>query len=301
MSPRSLLEAIGSDASSLHFRARFDGSELFLRDHALQGACMLPGAVTLEMAREAFVRSQGLGADTPLEFQEVMWIRPLIVDREPVDVRFRLAHRGPRTGAFAINVGRATMPHVGPDAVADAATLVCRGRVRASYEKPGLLDVSKLESCCQAGSITGDHCYSIFSRMRVAYGPTHRTLRELAWGTRPEGGRVVLATLEQREPGGHCTLNPGMLDGALQASVALTDLCSDQADASGPVIPEVPFSIRAAKIWGRLPARAFAYLEESIGMRAFGRTVDIQLCDESGKVCAQIFGLATRRMGLASP
>ena len=87
-----LLHRNTSDLYEQRFSTRFTGEEPFLSDHVVRGQRMLSGSAHLEMARAAVFQGVGEwpGERESLRLQQVSWMRPLIVEDEPVEVHMGL-------------------------------------------------------------------------------------------------------------------------------------------------------------------------------------------------------------------
>ncbi|WP_186178372.1 polyketide synthase dehydratase domain-containing protein, partial [Burkholderia gladioli] len=85
-------------------------------------------------------------------------------------------------------------------------------------------------------------------------------------------------------------LPPALLDAAVQAGMALA--IGRRALADSPAC--VPFSLDRLIAAGPCPARAWAWVRRTAGTRASIASVDLDLCDEDGRVWASLRGLAFR-------
>ena len=95
-----LLHANVSDLEGLRFSSTFTGDEAFIADHLINGAKVLPSAVPLEMVRAAIEQMAGtrgeVGTDLQLQLKNVVWLRPLVAQGDPmtIDVRVRAKDDG---------------------------------------------------------------------------------------------------------------------------------------------------------------------------------------------------------------
>ncbi len=296
-----LLHANTSDLSGQRFSSRFTGDEWWLRDHVVRGWRTLPGVAYLELARAAVEASwDGASAPGGIELQDVVWSHPARVGAEGLRLHVGLdAEDGGEIG-FEIYGDAA-----GEDGLREDVQVVVHGRGRARVVGTvavEAIDVAALRRSCER-SFGAEQCYATLERMGLTYGAAHRGLQAVHVGTDAEGVRYVLAEVAlpacvaqgQAEYG----LHPSVLDSALQASIGLTlDEWSGEAGASVPGLA-LPFSLERLEVLAHSPERGVVYLRRSAGpARASGdgkvRKLDVDLCDEHGRVCVRLRGFASR-------
>ncbi|MES2939420.1 MAG: amino acid adenylation domain-containing protein [Pseudomonadota bacterium] len=259
-----LLHANTSTLEVQRFSSRFSGSEPFFADHVVQGRRVLPGVAALEMAREAVVRSTSGASGVML--RNVVWLRPVVIGDGALDVHIELL---PQENGIAFEICSGGELHAQGLAVVALET----ARPRA--------DLNLLRAQC-ALSIPAARCYEAFTRMGIAYGPTHRAIEALSTGADAAGQRQVLARLRRMDGDATgCALPPGLADAALQAAIGFT-----LNDSDG--VPALPFALNALEVFAPCPADAWAIV------RADGGTFDVDICDDTGAVCVRFTGLGTR-------
>ncbi|MCH6160828.1 SDR family NAD(P)-dependent oxidoreductase [Streptomyces marispadix] len=306
----------GSEQQTPGHTRVLSGDEYFLRDHRVLGVPTLPGAAYLELVREAFSRNadpagslqsadSGRGAPaepvTPLLLRDVTWLRQLQVTSprsvgvtvDPADGTYEVhAGDGPQREVFA----RGTVTAMTAD-TADAVDVTEPG-------VPAALDIPALQASCPH-RLDGEECYDRFESMGLAYGPALRAVETLHHGAGTALSRLVLPEVAA----GAQTLNPSMLDAALQTSLGV--LLAEQGEGTGASDPSaspdptgsseagvaaLPFAVREVRIHAATPAEGWAVARASDGDRPGGtvRSFDIDLCDTSGRVCVRIRGFSTR-------
>ncbi|WP_372238428.1 polyketide synthase dehydratase domain-containing protein, partial [Paenibacillus sp. FSL R5-0765] len=180
-----------------------------------------------------------------------------------------------------------------------------QGRVsvgRPLVEAVQTLDLQAVRSRCTEGQASGAVCYEAFRKLGLEYGPSHQTIAELQWGQ------------------GDTVLHPGMVDGALQASIAL--LAGDQIAEvlrftalegavsleSAPLAsaterygnPPLPFALEEAEVISPCQAHMWAVVRvrpepaASSAAEARVRKLDLMLCDSEGQVCIRLRGVTSR-------
>ncbi|WP_437836519.1 SDR family NAD(P)-dependent oxidoreductase [Sorangium sp. So ce1153] len=290
-----LVQRNTSDLGGLRFSADFSGDEPFLRDHVVRGQKVLPAVAYLEMAREAV--TQSLGDAVPdgagLEMRDVVWLRPLAVG-EGLSAHVRLHPEGDTEIRFEVY----TRPSNGSEA---DVTVHAEGRVLlmdAASTTAERMDLAALATMATQ-SIGVEAVHEAIAAAGIEFGPAHRGLSRLHVGARPDGEPFVLARVEMpasvRETASEYHLHPSVLDGALQASIGLAS-AGDEARADGAASRlSLPFALEKMVIFDRTPAVTIVCVRPSDGAAEGNVTrTDIDVCDESGRVCVRLKGFTSR-------
>ncbi|WP_237708014.1 SDR family NAD(P)-dependent oxidoreductase [Bacillus spizizenii] len=260
-----------SDFYEQRFSTRFTGEEPFLSDHVVGGQRMLPGSAYLEMARAAVSQAVGgwLGEGEGIRLQQVGWVRPLIVGDKPVEIHMGLAVE--KDEAIRFDVYRET--DEGEEVV------YSEGRAELLTEKaPPLVDLSRIQQACGQKELSREAVYTAFANMGIQYGESHRGIERIYVGQ-----EEVLARLTLASPWVHGGLHPGMVDAAIQAGIGLQE-GFDQRQ------PSVPFAMEEVAIYRETQEAMWAWVRREDGQ------VTIVLCDDVGRICLEMKGLATRIM-----
>ncbi|MBB3120970.1 SDR family NAD(P)-dependent oxidoreductase [Pseudoduganella violacea] len=243
------------------FASHWSGGEACLRDHQIGGAPVLPGVAYLHIVSDAWRQARPERPALPLRLERVLWRQPCGIGAEGATLTTTLTDTGTE---YEFAVGGA-----------DGA-VYCSGQVAALEQAAPCIDLDEQRRLCgDAGPAPAD-CYAFFARHGAAYGPSHRTLERL-W-TGPER---VLARLRGSASGE--TLDLGLLDGALQAVIALGPLRDAQMEA--------PFMLASAQLFAPCSQTMWALVT-----RDAARRVDILLCSEEGEVCVALRGFASRAL-----
>ncbi|MBB4730016.1 SDR family NAD(P)-dependent oxidoreductase [Xanthomonas arboricola] len=292
---RSMLSISMPGADESAFGGRMDGNEVFLRDHVVNGARVMPAVGYVELMREGLSRAHALADQTArvLRLSHMGWSQPLVVGETPVDVRISLDPHD--TGGFSYEVRSQSGGQV------DESRLHARGTAEWVVGEPATcVDPAELDRRCER-SLDTTACYQAFAARGIDYGPTHRTLRRVAMGCDAAGHPYVMATLEAPDAprGGDATffLDPGLMDGALQAIIgwSLDDDATDALlDAGGAW---VPYALDRVEVLGPLNGRAYAVLTRSASTQAHLPKFDIRLHDADGLERVRIDGCTMRRIG----
>ncbi|WP_238400637.1 SDR family NAD(P)-dependent oxidoreductase [Burkholderia thailandensis] len=293
-----LLQRNTSTLERVSFASVFGGDEAFLRDHRVSGRPVLPAVAYIEIAYRA-LREAGVPGDA-VRLTDLVWMRPAIVEGEPLHVRVELASEASEASeasdtsdtsdtsdaagdTLALTIGAAAPSGRGQPGF---ATVFARARARrVRVAAPAALPLARWRAQCGA-AMTADDCYRVFERVGLAYGPAFRTLDTL-W----RGDGVAVAKLRAASPPAapHAaadvvdSLDCGLLDGALQAVLGL-------APASDAERPLLPFALDACELYGERPDEPWCVVRRTEDAR-----VDVTLCGPQGEPWIALRGLVLRR------
>ena len=273
-----LLHANTSAFDEQRFTSTFTGDEWFLRDHVVGGAHVLPGVAALEMARAAVERAAGEG---PMALHDVVWARPVVVDRDAVSVHIGLEEDERGEIRFDVYGGSG-----------DETVVHAQGRASRALDAQPILDLDALRAACEH-THSADACYAALEAAGFRYGAAHRGVESLRTGRGPDGGRFVLAEVAL-PPSLEATrdayvLHPSVLDGALQASTGLSLDAATRESAEDAAPLGMPFALGRAAIYAAVPARASVVVR-----RSAPSAIDVDVCDDRGRVSVRLTGLASR-------
>jgi len=314
-----LLHANTSDLDEQRFTSTFSGEEFFLRDHRVGGHRVLPGVCYLEMACAAVARSVGLGTGLQggVRLQNVVW-SPLEVS-QPKEMRLGLYHNEQGEIEFEIYSAAAQTPAVqgaaglwgdfpGDGANAEEAIYAQGRAVLLSTAPAEQIDLSAFRMRCDRSIDVGE-CYGAFAAMGIEYGSAHRGLTRLQVGKDSEGQGFVLAQVQLPQCVRHTedeyVLHPSVLESALQASLGLLPDTLRPAGSEGASPAVLPFALERLEILNRTPrvamvvvrsseARKVARPMENELAKGGAQELDIDICDELGRVCVRFKGLRSR-------
>ncbi len=312
-----LLHQNTSDLSQQRFSSTFTGQEFFLKDHVVQGQPMLPGVAYLEMARAAVEQAAGRLTDdhTGIRLKNVVWIRPLIVRKQPAQVHIGLfpgengeigfeiysepafmPNPGCPSGHRVFEIGTTTHPVTRfarqPGCQDTKPVVYCQGcAVLWPMTEVPALNLDTLQAECQQSSLSSLQCYDAFRSMGLDYGPGHQGLGKMYVG---EGQVLAQLSLPSSvsESQDQFGLHPSLMDAALQASIGL--MRSSIPDSS--FTPALPFALQELDIFGNCTASMWALIRDSEGCQAGDamQNIDIDLCDADGRIVIRITRLSSR-------
>lgn len=243
--------------------------------HKVGGQGLVPAVVMLELARAA---GAAVGAHAPL--REFAWERPLVVDGSPRTVDLRLVREGEGL-RFELTADE-------PGGRVTHASGLIPTAARPAGAKP--LPVEEIHARCQS-RLGGDELYRGLRENGFTHGPLFRVVEEIK-----HNGREAIARLDSAHapwpsltPG---TVNPALLDGALQIVACLTS-----AGGEGRLKRFLPFAVREMQVL-EAPAHSCLAYAELLAETADGltRSYRITLCDTEGRPLVILGGVSFRAL-----
>ncbi|MGZ5558019.1 MAG: SDR family NAD(P)-dependent oxidoreductase [Methylobacter sp.] len=286
-----LLHRNTSDLSEQRYTSLFTGDEFFLADHRVRSEAqilqkVLPGVVYLEMARAAVLAATGRKPDskTRILFTDVAWIQPIYIDQarevhcrlyEQADSRLRYEIYTKNGDELATVVVHAEGTAQIPESFATQSALT--------------LDIPSLR-LQMPRELDAETCYQYIRSAGVHHGERLQGIRKVAVGEGQALAELFLPALlgsGQSDYG----LHPTLMDAAIQAAIGLVIGTSSDA-----LQPSLPFALEQLEILGECEQRMFAWLRFAPGGSQPEKVqkLDIDLCDQRGKVCVSIRGLSSR-------
>lgn len=226
-------------------------------NHVVDGHAVFPAAGFLQL-----LAARLPGGDA-IEFRDLMWGRPLVLDA-PADVTVELE----ADGRCAVRSGGR-----------DSGAAHLRGSLRAAMTEASPVIIGR-----PSGPFDRDAFYARFERMGLRYGPDFQPVRTLM---REASHAVAELSVTWRDDVGR--IDPALLDGVFQCAVALAP---DAVLAAGRAF--VPFSMRRFALHAPLQGRARVRIEYR-GSPAPGLHVfDFRVCADDGAPLADIEGFCFR-------
>src|SRR5580692_1587215 len=268
-----------STAAQRRFSSVLIGEEFFVKDHVIDGMPILPAVAGLEMAYAAVAQAVDLvPAGSCLRFSHVVWPSPFVVRGDGKSLDTTLTPGNDGVVAFEI--------HSGGNNGAERQ-VHCRGRAaRADEQRPPARDIKALAAHFAAHPLPPSAWYREFERAGIRYGPAYRAIADVLTRGGDNGLEEVLARIAL--PACICdsqfgyTLHPALVDAALQAAAALLS-ATDNAT-------RVPFSVDEVTVHAPCSATMWAAIRHSPDSRPGLPKLDIDMCDEQGRLCVQLGG-----------
>lgn len=272
-----LLQENTSNLQGTQFHSTFTGNECFLKDHLVQQKRMMPGTAYLEMARAAMEQVAQPGERT-ICLKKMVWLKPFFVDNGPQRMRVTLS--AAPDGEIAYD-----MRHDASD------DIIHRGRaVFHQAEEIPMLDIPTLKQVCDRRVCSRNEAYQAYQAAGLTYGPSHRGIEALYIGADQVLARLELPQ-EAQPTLSDFIWHPGLLDSALQAALGLMG-------TEGNPSPRIPFALEEAVIYGPCAPRMWAVIRYSEGSKAGDAVfkLDMDLCDETGRLCARLKDFSLRSL-----
>jgi hypothetical protein len=294
-----------SDFFEQRFSSTFDGEEFFLAGHVISGQRVMPGVIYLEMARAAIaqaMRSAVWEGEHILHLSRIVWMRPLVIGKRPVEIHITLDLQENRQVVFTIS--NQTQKTEG-----ETQDIICQGRAELDVEEEVAqgLDLTAIETRCQHSSLSARECYQRLSELSLVYGPAMQGIEQLSIGEGEvlarlrlpvgvvPGADPVLAPRTQTSAEGPYVLHPSILDAALQACIGL------QADPNAHQNPQtrlsvvgMPFALDELSVVGDVPTQGWSWVRPHPGHA--GQAFDIDVCDDAGRIALRLRGLSIRQL-----
>ncbi len=301
-----LLHRNTSGFGSQRYTSTFTGDEDFLADHRVRGQKVLPGAAYLELVRAAVADASGAAAPTGLALTDVVWSRPFQLGEGPRDLHVTLRRDDALTTRFEVlstpsDGDRDAAPVVHSEG--SAVPLTEAAPEHADQADQGnhadhadRIDITRLRGECVARELDAAQVYAAFGAAGIDYGESFRCVERVLVGEGQALARLVTPAASRPVPDGY-VLPPGLMDAALQAALGVL---WNTADASRPLLP---FAVERVEVLGALEDGMWAWVRERADGPSDGsvRRLDLDLCDDTGRVRVRIRGFSVRAAGSGAP
>ncbi|EGD45651.1 6-deoxyerythronolide-B synthase, partial [Ruminiclostridium papyrosolvens DSM 2782] len=290
-----LLHQNTSDFSEQRFTSTFTGQEFLLADHVVQGQHLLPGVAYLEMARAAVEQVTGAleGQKIQISLKNIVWMHPITVRHNPARVHIGLY---PEENGEITYVIYSQHDEADTERVIHSQGVAMLGPVGEGQR----MDLQAIKSECDRGVLSSAQCYEAFSLMGFDYGPGYQGLEKVYLGSDKVLAKISLPS-SVCGTGDQFVMHPSLMDSALQASIGLL-LAPDSRIQSGGDVPStmsLPFALQEMEIFRGCSSTMWVLLRYSNGTKAGDKVqkLDIDLCDDQGRVCIRMKGFSTRMRG----
>ncbi|MEA5576032.1 SDR family NAD(P)-dependent oxidoreductase [Anabaena sp. UHCC 0451] len=291
-----------SDLGEQRFSSTFSGEEFFLADHRVNGDKMLPGVAYLEMARVAVERSlphsSASWEKTYIQLQNIIWANPFIFNSQAQTVHIRVF-----PGTFAdSNANNVSFAEIGYEIYSQTNTaneVIVHSQGVATFSQVrevAALDLSALQTKINQKYLSRQQCYDAFKAMGIEYGQGQQGIEDIYVSHNQVLAKLKLPAVVAGTDS-EFILHPSIMDSALQACIGLT--VGQSASESGQI--SLPFALDRLEIMDKCQGMMWAWIRSGDDSSASSQTsghpvtkIDIDLCDESGKICVRIKGFSSR-------
>lgn len=273
-----MLHYNSSVLSQQSYTSNFSGKEFFISGYKLGGQSVMPLTAYLEMARAAVEKAlPDTSEATTLEMYNTSWAQQLeISDDKQVSIALFENDQEEIDYEIYSMEGEEEIVH-------------CHGQVAfGGGQPPAKLDIEQLKTHFETEPLDQEVLYQALEQMSMEYGPALRAINELY-----QGDNQVLASLSLPESGEdnleEYILHPAIMESALQVATGLLTGFSTQSDS-----PVLPFEAGALRLLAPCQKEMYAWVRYTKGSKPGDRIlkVDIDLTDDTGKVCIKIKSLA---------
>lgn len=285
-----LIQSNTSDFNGQRYTSTFDGTEPFFTDHVVGNNKMLPAVVFMEMVYEGLLDAFHVTSDENLnvQFTDVMWIRPCIIEEEPVQL-----HVG-----YLIEDDNKINFEIYRDAEnTEENYTYCIGTIMLDTElEDKVYDLQEIKEKNQIASVTGEKVYRQFDNLGLHYGSSQKAIKTLYHGEDSVLAQLELSDLVLKQMKGY-TLYPAMLDSAIQACIGFTNEFSifneSEAKKYNGDSHSIPFAVGAVNIYSICQEQMWAYLKINREDQKES-DISIYLCNDAGNVCVSLEHLIFR-------
>lgn len=268
-----------SDFNNQCYSKEFTASDLYIRDHKVNGEMILPGVAYLEMAR-ASAQMAAKGEIITI-LKNVIWIRPLQLVELDAHCAIVL-----EPSEQNINFEVKTLQQ-------NDMILHCQGQImyEEAYEpNEEQFDVEAIKSR-NSNIRSGQEWYKDFQNFGFTYGPYMQSIVKIYSGSKEVFAEIQLPD-KYKEDFGAYVLYPSIMDGAFQSVMAF----DKEVKGNGTIY--LPYKIDKIEIFNKLPEKCFAYVvQTSVSeVQPEQLMLDIYLLDEKGDVLVKVSGYTAKQI-----
>ena len=268
-----------STLAAQQFTTRLSGDEFFLTDHQVQHQAVLPGVGYLEMAHAAMALSC---SDPVTQLTDVVWIRPIVVQDEAIDITTSLYPNGSEV-RFEI--------------ASQKQGIHSQGSLKTGVHVDSVVSKLNLDAIRQRCTLefSKETIYSSFKERGLQYGPAFQSIDDLQVSHDEALANIRLPRMVVTNAANY-VLHPSLMDAAIQAVAGFN------VHKAESLALYLPFAIKSVQIYRSLPEQLYAYVRrcESEQGSDVVLNFDIDLVDPEGELCVRIERLSLRAIQLTS-
>ncbi|MEE1281189.1 MAG: SDR family NAD(P)-dependent oxidoreductase [Acutalibacteraceae bacterium] len=285
-----LIEKNVSDFTEQKYKTVFRTEDRILKDHKVNGICTLPAVAYFEMVQKSFLDAINK-VNKRVEFSDVLWIKPCtIFDKEEKEVYVSFHPRDNEKAEFFVY-------SISNDNEMQQKEMYCTGTIallsNEHTEKLSLQDLwANGEKIAEKTKI-----YECFERIGLKYGESHHSVHSIK-----KVDNFVLAKLHLPdflvEDMKKYYLYPSIMDGALQAAIALGEeitVFDLEAEKLIETNAKIPFMIKKLIVSDGCSPDMWAIISED---KETEDRVNITLCDDNGNVCVVFKQVWYKKIGI---
>lgn len=275
-----LIQQNVSDFTQQKYKTVFHSGDRFLEDHKVNGIRTLPAVVYFEMVQEAFLDAVHK-QEQRTEFFDVLWTKPCtFTDGEEKAIFVAFNPKSNSKAEFSVYSEL-------NDAGAGKQEIYCTGTISlAPKEQAERLSVQRLWENMQQETAEKSQIYECFADLGLIYGVSQQSIQIIKKNDKSVLAKLHLPEFLTEEMKSY-QLYPSIMDGALQAAIALGEQSPIFAQISNRQATgnaSVPFMIKNLKVFNGCSADMWAILSADNENK---ERLNVSLCDEQGNVCVQ--------------
>jgi len=277
-----LLSYNSSNLKDVSFTSHLSVNEFYAKDHQINGKTIFPGAGFLEMA---CISGAIAGVKKVRKIQDIVWIQPLLLQKEPEVIQISLKPNGDNADFWitSLNSQHEKVIH-------------SEGIISFKEASKNVIDADKIFSingliaqCTE--TLDGELYYQQFENAGFNYGTSFQTIQKLYLNENYALAKIQLAG-NLKDSFDEYILHPCMLDGALQTAGAMVR-------AGNSAEPYVPFAIGELEILNAIPTSCYVYVEladSNVKPNADVKKFNIKLLNERGHTLIRINNFCVRAL-----
>ncbi|CAH9068078.1 hypothetical protein PSECIP111951_04006 [Pseudoalteromonas holothuriae] len=260
------------------YRSTFDGSEMFLADHVINGQRVFPGVGYLEMARAAAIMAFGV-SNTEICLKDIVWLRPLIIENV-CQVDIRLEAQSESIASFSIF-----------SQSVEGEQIHCQGKACLQpIAVPLRIELNSLKATYKKGVLSQQACYEQFSALGIQYGTGYQLLQEVLIGS-----LGTLSKIRLSEALAYSYQTPAILDACMHGSMGLMS----QQQGIGKTAT-IPFGVKSVRFIQQPQGILWSEIKpvETL-IDSDTPTFDAAIYNNEGELCVHIEGWTSRKINSA--
>ena len=251
-----------SDHSGKKFLIQCNKTDFYIKDHIVQGKCVLPGVVFLEAA---YYGGLQVCSDIFCIIKNMTWLKPVtVLSEEKLIVHYISRDNGMQAEFYEYK------NHCIGDRLAKCDIVF--GTPNAGREQ---FDINSLIT--NLNVISREECYKAFQKVGFAYGESFQVIQKIYYNEEYAIAHLKLSNvLDSHNPA--FTLNPAIMDGALQTVIAFMSHLNPDIQSS-----YVPFLLKKLEVYSKLPEECYVYAKVSESRNDDqNKKFNLRICDLSG-------------------
>lgn len=257
-----------STLTQISFSKLLHADEFYLADHRVNNTPILPGVAYIEMARAATAIASP--NQKVIGLQNITWAHPIKVTDRPIKASVNLY---PATGGVNFSVTTVTDKSVATHA---QGKIILGDNDREPAQISDSIDVIK-NRCTKL--IATEELYNHFKVLGFDYGASNIVIKHLNVNE-TEGLAEIELPLHLTTTANQYVLHPSLLDGVLQAALALFTIGNNEAKTY------LPFSMGEILLYAAIPEHCYAHIIKDASKDA--AKFQIQLRDINDNVLIEI-------------